>query len=125
MFDHFHNHTPFNNRWYIVTFSLLAATLAMEGKYVGGLIALSEATSVLIDSDELSVVARIAACISCALEGRYIGALGYAVSLKGNENIAQALLAMHYGLIGFDAKYEKGLSRLANGLVAFNFALQV
>ena len=110
-------------RLLMACYAVMALTSAAEARFVHAAGALAMTVAVKVCSIKVSEIAHALMAIILAFEGRYIGTVGFALTLVGAEPLANALLAMHYGLVGLDAEDEPMLGRLASGLAAVNYAV--
>lgn len=104
-------------------YAIMALVSVAEGKYAHGVAAMAMTAAHRACDDRVWQLAYAAMAIMCALEGRYIGTLGFAASMAHADAPAATLLAMHYGLVGIDAEEEPVIGRMAVGLAAANYAL--
>lgn len=106
----------------LACYAIMAATGAYEGRWIHAAGALGMATAIKVCNTAVSEVAHASMAIILAFEGRYIGTLGFALGLVGLEPLSNAVLALHYGLVGLDSEDEPAIGRIAAGLAAINYA---
>lgn len=104
-------------------YSLAAVSSAAEGDMaraaVDAMLAIVSGTC----DPNITYVGYSIAAIALALEGRPIGTVGFVAKALGRYDLANPLLAFHYGLMSFDAADEPVASRIAHGALAINYAM--
>ena len=110
-------------RFVTMCYSLAAVSAAAEGNMaraaVDAVLAIASGTC----DPNITYVGYSIAAVALAMEGRPIGAAGFVAEALGRHDLANPLLAFHFGLMSFDAADEPAASRIASGALSVNYAL--
>ena len=110
-------------RFVTMCHSLAAVSAAAEGNIarsaVSAVLAISSGTC----EPDITYAGYSIAAVALALEGRLLGAAGYAAEALKLYDLATPLLAFHFGLMSFDAADEPAASRIASGALSLSYAL--
>lgn len=110
-------------RFVVMCYSLAAVSAAAEGNMaraaVDAVLAIASGTC----EPNITYVGYSIAAVALAMEGRLIGTAGFVAKALKLYDLANPLLALHYGLMSFDAADEPAASRIASGALSLNYAL--
>ena len=115
--------TPKTTKFMMLCYVLAAVAAAAEGKAMHAFESSMLAIGVTTCNQTWAYVAYSIAAVLLAYESRFLGTLGYVLKATGTYELANPVLALHYGLMSFDAEDEPFASRLANGGLAMSYAL--
>ncbi|AGE50133.1 hypothetical protein ATCVCanal1_286R [Acanthocystis turfacea Chlorella virus Canal-1] len=111
------------NRLVILCIVLYAITTAMQGAYIQSLGDLSAAMALQCESCEQARPFFAVAAISSAVKLRVFGFMGFALAAAGRMDLAEKMLALHYGLVGIDDDSVVPAGRLAAGMIGVSLAI--
>ncbi|AGE56590.1 hypothetical protein ATCVNEJV2_321R [Acanthocystis turfacea Chlorella virus NE-JV-2] len=110
------------SRFTVLCIVLFAATNAFQGMYIQSLGDVSAATGFQCESCEKARPFFAVAAISNAFKLRTLGFVGFALAAMGRLDLAEKILALHYGLVGIDDDSVVPVGRLAAGLAGVSLA---
>lgn len=90
------------NRFVIICLLIFAVTNAFRGMYIQSLGDVSAAFALQCESCEKARPFFTIAAISNLYKMRFIGFIGFILAASGKLEIAEKILALHYGLVGID-----------------------
>lgn len=110
-------------RFVTMCYSLAAVSAAAEGNMaraaVNAVLAITSGTC----EPNITYAGYSIAAAALAMEGRLIGTAGFMAEALKLHDLANPLLAFHFGLMSFDAADEPAASRIANGALSATYAL--
>jgi len=110
-------------RFVAMCYSLAAVSAAAEGDMaraaVDAVLAVVSGTC----EPKITYAGYSIAAVEMAMEGRLIGTAGFVAKALKLYDLANPLLAFHYGLMSFDAADEPAASRIASGALSVTYAL--
>ena len=110
-------------RFTILCIVLFAATNAFQGMYIQSLGDVSAAMAFQCESCEKARPFFAVAAIANAFKMRILGFAGFVLAAMGHLDVAEKLLALHYGLIGIDDDSAVPMGRLAAGMAGVSLAV--
>jgi hypothetical protein len=111
------------NRFVILCIVLYAITNALQGMYIQSIGDVSAALALQCESCEKARPFFAIAAITSAFKLRIFGFVGFVLAAAGKLDVAEKMLALHYGLIGIDDDSAAPVGRLASGIVGISLAI--
>lgn len=112
-----------NTRFVTMCYSLAAVSAASEGNMaraaVDAVLAITSGTC----EPRITYAGYSIAAVALAMEGRFLGTAGFVAKALKMYDLANPLLAFHFGLMSFDAADEPAASRIASGALSVAYAL--
>jgi len=111
-----------STRLMILCYILFAITSVVNTSYINGFASMSAAYGSICCGNRSKLFYTLAA-LGWLPSLRILGVLGYLLEASGKSELANPILAMHFGLIAIDDSELSAVGRMSSAILALSYAM--